>query len=238
MKNVFLVFLIVIITSCGARRPGKLGNAGAKGSNGADGYSLVSNSSVFTSGNVTCNQTDFFQDVNRDNQYNSGDNYLNGFFVCDGAVGAQGIAGNDGTNGVNGVDGQNGTDGIDGSDGEDGETGIAGVNGQNGTNGVDGINGQDGANGNNGVDGIAGTNGVDGQQGIPGLDADITYSVVEIVDPCGDTDGIYDEVILKLGNGKYLSSFSDNATGLNTRFGILTPGSYVTTDGSNCLFTI
>jgi hypothetical protein len=85
-------------------------------------------------------------------------------------------------------------------------------------------------------DGEAGVNGVDGQDG---LNADLTYQVVEIIDPCGaQHPNGYDEVILKLGSGQYLASFSDNANGKNTRFGLLPSGNYQTTDGTGCNFTI
>lgn len=78
-----------------------------------------------------------------------------------------------------------------------------------------------------------GTPGADGAAGAPGTDA-----IVQIIDPCGDAPGIYDEVILKLSNGTLLASFSDNANGNNTRFSVLTAGNYTTTDGSNCHFTV
>lgn len=81
--------------------------------------------------------------------------------------------------------------------------------------------------------GANGLQGEQGEQGIPGLDA-----VAEILDPCGDAPGIYDEVILRLSTGQLLASFSDNASGLNTRFSLLTPGTYVTTDGSACNFKV
>lgn len=115
----------------------------------------------------------------------------------------------------------------------DGAVGAKGDKGDQGEAGQDGINGLDGEDGLNGQDGVDGTNGHDG------LNADTTYQIVEIIDPCGQQHpNGYDEVILKLGNGKYLASFSDNANGLNTRFGVLKPGSYVTTDGTNCHFII
>jgi len=63
-------------------------------------------------------------------------------------------------------------------------------------------------------------------------------AVLEVIDPCGDAAGIVDEVILRLANGQLLASFSQNASGLNTRFAVITAGSYVTTDGSNCAFTV
>lgn len=122
--------------------------------------------------------------------------------------GAVGASGNDGINGVDGAQGSPGEQGIQGEQGIKGETGLQGEAGQNGTNGSNGLN------------------------------ADTTYQVTEIIDPCGDDPYKYDEVILKLGNGKYLASFSDNASGLNTRFGLLPAGTYRTTDGTNCTFTL
>jgi len=75
--------------------------------------------------------------------------------------------------------------------------------------------------------------------GQDGTDAPPTaYTVVGLVDPCGDKPGIYDEVFFRLHNGLLVASFSDNQNGLNTRFSVLTPGSYRTTDGSNCYFSV
>lgn len=90
-----------------------------------------------------------------------------------------------------------------------------------------------------GSKGDKGDKGDQGDAGEDGLDADITYQIVSIVDPCGlqHAQG-FDEVILKLGNGTYLSSFSDNANGKNTRFGILPNGNYITTDGTDCHFSL
>lgn len=94
-------------------------------------------------------------------------------------------------------------------------------------NGLNGVNGQDGSDG---VDGVDGTN---------GLDAPPTaFTPVGLVDPCGDAPNTYDEVFLRLSNGTLLASFSQNASGLNTRFSVLVPGSYSTTDGDNCTFSV
>lgn len=84
-----------------------------------------------------------------------------------------------------------------------------------------------------GTQGIPGNDGQDGEDGVPGEAA-----ILEVVDPCGDAPGIYDEVVLRLSNGQLLSSFSENSNGKNTRFSILTQGNYVTTDGSNCHFVV
>lgn len=63
-------------------------------------------------------------------------------------------------------------------------------------------------------------------------------SIVGIHDPCGP-QGAYNEVFLKLSDGTYLASFSDNDNGKNTRFAVLEDGDNLrTTDGTNCYFTV
>ncbi len=82
-------------------------------------------------------------------------------------------------------------------------------------------------------------NGANGSNGTNGVDAPPTlFTPVGLVDPCGDKPGVYDEVFLKLSNGLLLASFSDSASGQNTRFSVIVAGSYVTTDGSGCNFTV
>jgi hypothetical protein len=85
-------------------------------------------------------------------------------------------------------------------------------------------------------------NGLDGElgpEGPAGKDAPITsFTPVSIIDPCGNSPNIYNEVFLKLENDTILASFSDNASGKNTRFSILVDGTYQTTDGDNCIFQI
>lgn len=63
-------------------------------------------------------------------------------------------------------------------------------------------------------------------------------NIVSIVDPCGNHPTKIDEVFLKLSTGRIVSSFSDTAAGLNTRFSLLTDGSFSTTDGTGCSFTV
>lgn len=66
-----------------------------------------------------------------------------------------------------------------------------------------------------------------------------TNDIVEILDPCGDSANVYDEVLLKLKNGQVLASFSANSSGLNTRFSLLVfDVLYGTTDGTGCQFKI
>lgn len=96
-----------------------------------------------------------------------------------------------------------------------------------------GDQGSQGAQGFVGEQGESGPQGNQGSTGLPGQDA-----VIDIIDPCGDAVGIYDEVILRLSTGQLLASFSDSASGSNTRFSLLERGFYVTTDGSNCHFSV
>lgn len=61
--------------------------------------------------------------------------------------------------------------------------------------------------------------------------------VIGTYNPCGVQSPL-DEVFLKLSNGRYLASFSDTASGLNTRFVILPDGNFSTTDGFKCKFSV
>lgn len=73
------------------------------------------------------------------------------------------------------------------------------------------------------------------------LEIEKNVQVLEIIDPCGDAPNIVDEVIFKvaqLGEIKYFASFSDNSNGKNTRLSLIDSGAYITTDGSNCKFSI
>jgi hypothetical protein len=101
---------------------------------------------------------------------------------------------------------------------------------ENGTNGIDGINGQDGRNGTDGRDGHDGEAGHDGRNG--------TNSIQRVIDPCGNTPGIIDEVLLQMADGSFLCYFTANINGDYGRLAVLPPGNYMTTDGSNCHFSI
>lgn len=198
MKHSLIVLSFLTLVACGK---GPVGKTGAAGAPGADGFSLVVNTEVFTSDEgVTCNRVDIYQDVDRNNFYSEEDRYNNGFFTCDGKIGAKG------------EQGEKGEKGDKGDQGEQGEQGIAGAKGDKGDK---------------------------GDKGVDGLSANLTYQIVDIIDPCGrqHPQG-FDEVILKLGNGMYLASFSDNANGKNTRFSLIGRGRYQTTDGTGCVFSL
>lgn len=131
---------------------------------------------------------------------------------------------------VEGTPGPQGRDGRDGKNGVDGRAGVDGQPGERGETGLPGIPGQPGLDGQMGP---RGEKGELGSPGTPGLDADL-----EIIDPCGDAPGIHDEVLVRLPDGSLLVSMSDQVSGKNTRFVILGPGDYQTTDGSQCRFSV
>lgn len=88
-------------------------------------------------------------------------------------------------------------------------------------------------------DGAVGPAGPQGPQGDPGNPASVPqYSVKEVIDPCGDDAGAVDEVLLRLQNGSILVMYTQSFGGAFPRLAILAPGSYVTTDTTNCSFSI
>lgn len=91
-------------------------------------------------------------------------------------------------------------------------------------------NGAKGDTGEKGSDGINGRDGVDSQPSAYGIEA--------IIDPCGDSPSIDDEVFLKLANGTILWLQVDNSNGKNARLAVARPGRWQTTDGSDCQFTL
>lgn len=166
------------------------------------------------------------------------------------ACGRNGVDGKDGTSGFNGQNGTNGIDGVNGLAGDNGYNSlvslVAGANScsNGGTTLLTGLD----LNRNNSLDTLEvmasaqicnGQNGADGEDGVDGEDASLSgFTPIALVNPCGDAPGVYDEIFIKLANGTLIASFSENANGKNTRFVILTAGTYQTTDGDNCVFTL
>jgi len=63
-------------------------------------------------------------------------------------------------------------------------------------------------------------------------------NITGFFNPCGDKSGKIDEVFIQLSSGEMLASFSDNGSALTTRFALLSPGSFETTDGTSCYFNV
>jgi collagen type VII alpha len=119
-----------------------------------------------------------------------------------------------------GVSGQPGKDGLDGAAGEPGQAGTS-CTVQAVDNGAV-ISCSDGTS-------VVVLNGSDGTDGTVGA-----YSIVGMIDPCGDQPG-FDELLLRLADGSLIAHYSHGNKQFLTVIG---PGSYQTTDGHSCNFTV
>lgn len=72
------------------------------------------------------------------------------------------------------------------------------------------------------------------QTSLTALDSALSKTIIGVIDPCGNSSG-YDEIILKTKDNKYIGYFEQGSKRFLT---VLDNGSYVTTDGSNCNFTV
>ena len=156
----------------------------------------------------------------------------------------------------NGKDGPQGSPGISGSQGvpgDTGPTGAAGPMGPVGPQGVSGVNGKDGADGQNcsvayssvgaviscpGGSSVTVMNGINGQNG----------TSVVAVKLCADSSAGFPEYAFQVGDGLYAvyygyldrngnPSSAQNGT-LEAFMAKLTPGSYVSTNGTGCSFRV
>jgi hypothetical protein len=125
-----------------------------------------------------------------------------------------------------------------------GQQEIAFVTGPKGEQGVQGERGAQGDQGEgctvatavNGALVTCGANSVLILNGEDGSDAPPTpLTITKIIDPCGKQGSGFNEVLLKLANDNIMAHFS---SGANQFFALLTPGNYVTTDGTNCNFNV
>lgn len=120
----------------------------------------------------------------------------------------------------------NGTNGQDGQDGQDGEAGQAGES-------CSVARAENGAIISCGTETVVVYDGIDGQDGENGIDGN--DAVVEIIDPCGDNPGKFDEVLLRLPSGELLAYFEDG----DKRFlSLIGAGNYRTTDKQACNFSV
>lgn len=88
-------------------------------------------------------------------------------------------------------------------------------------------------------DAVVGPPGSAGQDGEDGVSPELPdYSIVGVIDPCGDAPGIIDEIFLVLKNGQIIAYFAENGNAQKSRLVLIPDGTYVTTDGSNCLFKV
>ena len=150
--------------------------------------------------------------------------------ISNGAAGSQGAAGPQGTAGSNGTNGSNGHDALavvlSSADGG----GLSCANG-----GVTILTGTD-----RNDDGLLEGSEVSSSADVcDGADAPPTsLTPVQAIAPCGVASSPYKEVLLVLSDGEVLASYSDSASGANTRLALLPDGSYVDTDASSCQFSL
>lgn len=71
-----------------------------------------------------------------------------------------------------------------------------------------------------------------------GQNGQTPLSVISTVAPCTNASSPWKEQLLCLSDGSLLGDFSDNASGLNTRFAFIPNGSYIDTDSSGCNFNV
>lgn len=224
----YMSLLSLCLTACGqALYTEHFGRDGGDGKDGHSSLIMVLDTSTCVAGGKTIVS---YKDMDDNGFLNmEKDKNIQTMQVCNG------VAGSNGTNGSNGADGATGAKGDKGDKGDAGNNGVDGTNGTNGSNGSNGSNGTNGSNGSDGATGAKGDKGDKGDTGNPGVTP--SFTPVDYVQPCGPTVP-YKEVLLVLFDGSILGSFSDNASGLNTRFAFIPDGSYIDTDGSNCNFTV
>jgi hypothetical protein len=204
---------------------GAQGDAGAAGANGKDGSTTLLNvtrsDSLPDCGGGPGITVQSYLDVDNSGTFTPGDTLESQAVVCDGAPGPAGDAGPQGDAGPEGPPGTSCSVESVAADPTVAPNGGALI-----------------TCGDTSTLLLNGAPGPTGPQGQPGTPAPPTaYSVVDVIDPCGPSGG-FDEVFLRLANGTVVASFSDNSAGQNTRLSILVDGTFETSDGTNCVFTV
>lgn len=226
---------------------GNQGQTGATGANGAQGYGAGIKTVAVSPGATCANggvELDNYQDLDNNGVMDASDPLISLSYVCNGTNGTNGANGSNGTNGSNGVNGVNGSNGSNGADGISSTFSVVADSGAHCSNGGYDITLTDvyhsetdyvcnGTNGSNGQNGQAGTNGTNGANG-----GTISFNLVQAIMPCGAASSPWKEVLLGLQGGQLLSSFSESASGTNTRFSFIPNGTYSDTDSSGCQFTV
>lgn len=235
MKKQLLIgasVLALLLTAACNKKSEVVTVKGETGPAGQDGYSVVaktvSNPSIC---GVAGGSTVYLaSDLNRNLQFDDGDQVQTQYITCNGSKGQDGLNGSNGSDGQDGVNGLPGRDGLNGTSCTVNKVGNVAtitcgsssavvVDGQNGSNG------QKGDKGDTGATGPAGTN------------ATGIY-ITEVINPCG-SEFSNDEVFLRLSTGRILALYDGGPQ--EDRLALLVPGNYVTTDRNQnhaCAFTI
>jgi hypothetical protein len=216
-----LLFVTLLITACGPDREVVQIYQGTPGKDGLTTYittqTVLPGGSCGVAGGLRIVP---YTDANRNGSLDLGEEtLLASNTVCNGSQGAPGLVGAQGPQGLIGPQGAQGIQGIQGI------AGVAGPKGDQGLQGVQGIQGLVGAQGPKGEPGIQGIPGASGQSGI---------TPVKL---CPSDTSAFPEYGFVIGSNLYAVYYGVIGGGLNSFMALLTPGSYVTTNGSGCSFT-
>lgn len=207
--KITLLLSLVLLASCGARRPGKLGKAGTNGASASVEVTDVAPGTACFSGGLAIST------------------YTNSILtqtkvVCNGINGNAGADGQDGSNGSNGTSASVSLENI--------APGSVCANGGTRISSSTSINSQVICNGTNGLAGIDGENGTDGAAGTLVLPVKFCTSDNSNYPEYGLLIGS-DLYAVYWGS----TPSSSSAQAFLTK---LTPGNYQSTGGNNCQFTI
>ena len=217
MKIFMLVSVILVLTACGPRRPGKYGNNGLNGNDGtSSGVHIQDATSLVCSNGGVVLST--FSDLNSDGILDLNEPIRLVKTLC---------------NGINGSNGVNASVTL-----ETIAPGIACVSGgvmisSNTSSPVVVCNGSNGLNGLQGIQGVQGLPGIQGPVGPQGP-AGVNGTTVVPVKLCSSSTATYPEYGLKIGNDLFAVFWNGQA--FMTK---LVTGNYTTTTGSqDCNFSI
>lgn len=216
MKFLTMIFILSLAVGCG-KQTKTVTVEGKDGSDGKDGYSVVSSSESNPEICGAAGGTMVFLalDTNQSLDFDSEDTVQTQYVSC---------------NGRNGADGQDGEDGKDGLNGTSCSVNKVG-NSATITCGTSSAVVVDGAKGDKGDTGAT------GQTGAAGQNASGIY-ITEIINPCG-VEFANDEVFIRLSTGRILALYDGGPN--QDRLALIAPGNYITTDtaqNASCSFTV
>lgn len=232
MKTLSVLLIALMMTACGTRTETVV-LKGEKGDKGDQGYGagVLAESIAGLCGATDGVRVTAFQDKNNNGLLDLDESVNSVTSVCNGA------------NGRDGMDGQDGHDGLDGRDGVNGTSSTITVSSSAPSCGSKGgytlttttgavstsfpiCNGAQGAQGQQGIQGLAGSNG----------------TIVTPVKFCSNDNSAFVEYGLYVGGDLYAVYWGDtpgsNGHKEQAFLTKLAPGSYQSTGGNNCTFTV
>ena len=237
MKNLFFIFGLLALVSCGKNgKDGRNGLDGAStmGLNGADAVSTGVDFTDIGPGLACANggiSIFTFRDVNSDGLLQSEEEIIKVKAICHGL------------NGTNGTDGVNASITLESvTSSETCPNGGVKISSSSSSpveicNGINGLNGEQGIQGVQGIPGIAGADGQDGQDGQDGAPG----TNVIPVKFCANDNSTFPEYGLMIGNELFAVYWGTTPASPNKPQAFLTKlvaGNYQSTGGNNCLFSV